>query len=167
MADPLPEPRTLTHLDQRGGLRMVDVGSKPITRRRAIAEAFVRIDPNLEAAIRANSVAKGDLLSVARVAGIQAAKRTAELVPLCHTLPLDHVDVRLTIESGRVRIEAEATAEARTGIEMEALTAAAVAGLTVIDMGKSIDPRMSVEGLRVIHKSGGRSGTYDVRGETP
>lgn len=139
---------------------MVDVGGKDVTERVAVAEAFVRVSEELGAAIRGNTLKKGDVLAVARLAGIQAAKRTDELIPLCHTLPLDHADVELTLEAGRVRIRATARVRARTGVEMEALTAAAVAALTVIDMGKSIDKAMEVEGLRVIEKRGGRSGTY-------
>jgi cyclic pyranopterin phosphate synthase len=150
----------LTHLDERGAARMVDVGAKPITRRRAVAEAFVRISPELEKAIRASTLAKGDLPAVARIAGIMAAKRTPELIPLCHGLVLDHADVRVEIQPGRVRIEAEASVEGRTGVEMEALTAAAVAALAVIDMGKAIDRGMVVEGLRLLAKSGGRGGDW-------
>ena len=130
------------------------------TTRRAVAEAFVRISPELEARIRANTLAKGNLLEVARLAGIQAAKRTAELIPLCHPLALDHVDVRAEVLPGRVAIRAEAAVTGKTGVEMEALTAAAVAALTVIDMGKSVDRSAVIEGLRVVQKSGGRSGDY-------
>ncbi|MFO0829169.1 MAG: cyclic pyranopterin monophosphate synthase MoaC [Phycisphaerales bacterium] len=154
------ESRSLSHVDADGALRMVDVGDKPATRRRAVAEAFVRVSPALEAAIRGQSLAKGDLLAVARLAGIQAAKRTDELIPLCHSLPLEHVDVRASLEHGRVRLVAEASTSAKTGVEMEALTAAAIAALTVIDMGKAIDRGMVVEGLRVLEKSGGRSGDW-------
>jgi cyclic pyranopterin phosphate synthase len=143
---------------------MVNVGGKPLTARRAVAECSVRVSPELAAAIRANSLAKGDLLGVARLAGIQAAKRTPELIPLCHALPLDHADVLVTLDGERVRIRAEASTHARTGVEMEALTAAAVAALTVVDMGKAVDKAMVMEGLRVVEKSGGRSG--DFRGES-
>lgn len=139
---------------------MVDVGDKPVTERMAVAEAFVRISPALARAIRGNTLKKGDLFHVARLAGIQAAKRTDELIPLCHSLPLDSVDVDLKLENGRVRIRTTARTTARTGIEMEALTAAAVAALTVIDMGKAIDKGMIIEGLRLLEKRGGRSGTY-------
>ena len=150
-----------SHFDERGAARMVDVGEKPVTLRIARAEAFVRVSAELAARIRENSLAKGDLLAVARLAGIQAAKRTDELIPLCHQLPLDHVDVRAELTAdGRVHLTSEARVQARTGVEMEALTAVAVAALTVIDMGKAIDKGMVVEGLRITSKSGGRSGTY-------
>lgn len=139
---------------------MVDVGDKPVTERMAVAEAFVRVSTELARAIRGNTLKKGDLFHVARLAGIQAAKRTDELIPLCHSLPLDSVDVDLKLENGRVRISTTARTTARTGIEMEALTAAAVAALTVIDMGKAIDKGMIIEGLRLLEKRGGRSGTY-------
>lgn len=139
---------------------MVDVGGKPVTRRSAVAEAFVRVSPALARAIRGDSLAKGSVPGVARLAGIQGAKRAADLIPLCHPIALDHVDVEVALERGRVRITARASASARTGVEMEALTAAAVAALAVIDMGKSIDKGMEVEGLRVVEKRGGRSGTY-------
>ncbi len=154
----------LTHTGPDGAPRMVDVGDKPITARRAVAECRVRISAELARAIRENTVAKGGVLEVARLAGIQAAKRTDELIPLCHSLPLDAVDVRAELgeTEGRacIHIRAEARTTARTGVEMEALTAAAVAALTVIDMGKAIDKGMVVEGLRLLEKSGGRSGTY-------
>lgn len=150
----------LSHVGTDGRARMVDVGGKPETERVAVAEGFVRISPALEGAIRENTLKKGNLLEVARLAGIQAAKRTDELIPLCHSLPLDVVDVRATLESGRVRLEAEARTHAKTGVEMEALTAVAVAALTVIDMGKAVDQGMVIEGVRVIEKRGGRSGDY-------
>ena len=139
---------------------MVDVGDKPVTARFAAAECGVRVSPALAAAIRENTIAKGDLLGVARLAGIQAAKRTPDLIPLCHSLPLDHADVRVTLNGDRVRVRAEASTHARTGVEMEALTAAAIAALTVIDMGKAVDKAMVIEGLRVVEKRGGRSGDY-------
>ena len=150
----------LSHIGADGRARMVDVGDKAVTERMAVAEAFVRISAELARAIRGNTLKKGDLFHVARLAGIQAAKRTDELIPLCHSLPLDSVDVDLKLESGRVRIRTTARTTARTGIEMEALTAAAVAALTVIDMGKAIDKGMIIEGLRLLEKRGGRSGTY-------
>ncbi len=139
---------------------MVDVGAKPVTERAATAEAFVRVSPALARAIRKDSLAKGPVFEVARLAGIQAAKRTDELIPLCHSLPLDGVDIELALTGRRVRITATARTHARTGVEMEALTAAAVAALTVIDMGKAIDKGMAIEGLRVLEKRGGRSGHY-------
>ncbi len=140
--------------------RMVDVGEKPVTERVAVAEAVVRVSAELARAIRENGLKKGNLLEVARLAGIQGAKRTADLIPLCHTLALDAVDVRAELEEGRVRITAEVRTHARTGVEMEALTAVMVAALTVIDMGKAVDKGMVVEGVRVLEKRGGRSGEY-------
>lgn len=139
---------------------MVDVGEKPVTARAATAEGFVRVSPALAARIRANTLKKGGLFDVARLAAIQAAKRTDELIPLCHTLPLDSVDVDLTLQRGRVVIRATARTHSKTGVEMEALTAVAIAALTVIDMGKSVDRGMTIEGVRVVEKHGGRSGSY-------
>jgi len=144
---------------------MVDVGDKAVTRRVAVARGRVRISDELARAIRDNTLAKGDLLAVARLAGIQAAKRTPELIPLCHPLPLDAVDVRVELGDGCVEIEGEARVSARTGVEMEALTAVAVAALTVIDMGKAIDKSMTIECVRLVRKSGGRSGDYTREGE--
>ncbi len=154
------KPSTLSHTDSAGRARMVHVGEKPITERSATAEATVRISAALARAIKGNQLKKGNLLEVARLAGIQAAKRTDELIPLCHSLPLDSVDVQAVLIAGRVCIVATARTHARTGVEMEALTAVAVAALTVIDMGKAIDKEMVVEGMRVVEKRGGRSGTY-------
>ena len=151
----------LSHIGPDGGARMVDVGAKSQTLRTATAEAFVRVSRDLAARIRDNSVAKGDLLAVARLAGIQAAKRTDELIPLCHQLPLDHVEVHAELtRDDRVHLTSRVSVHARTGVEMEALTAVAIAALTVIDMGKSVDKGMVVEGLRVVEKRGGRSGDY-------
>jgi len=139
---------------------MVDVGEKAVTARLATAEGFVRLSAALEERIRENTVAKGSVLEVARLAGILAAKRTDELIPLCHTLPLDAVEVTAELEPGRVRITATARTCSRTGVEMEALTAVAVACLTVIDMGKAVDRAMTIDGIRVLAKHGGRSGPY-------
>ncbi len=151
----------LSHVDARGGARMVDVGAKPVTRRAAVAEAVVRISPDLAAAIRDDTLKKGDVLATARLAGIQGAKRTAELIPLCHPLPLDHADVEATLEHGpTIRIVAEARTDAKTGVEMEALTAATVAALTVIDMGKAIDRAITIESVRLLSKTGGTSGDW-------
>ena len=155
----------LSHIDEAGAAAMVDVGAKPITHRVAIAEAIVEISADLAQAVRDNTLKKGDLLAVARIAGIQAAKRTDELIPLCHSLPLDAVDVKLELsEAGAtqqtIRIVTTASTHARTGVEMEALTAASVAALTVIDMGKAIDKAIVVRSLRLLEKRGGRSGTY-------
>ncbi|MCX5690412.1 MAG: cyclic pyranopterin monophosphate synthase MoaC [Planctomycetota bacterium] len=155
----------LSHIDEAGAAAMVDVGAKPITHRVAIAEALVEISADLARAVRDNTLKKGDLLAVARIAGIQAAKRTDELIPLCHSLPLDAVDVKLELsEAGAtqqtIRIVTTASTHARTGVEMEALTAASVAALTVIDMGKAIDKAIVVRSLRLLEKRGGRSGTF-------
>ncbi len=162
---PPATPPNLSHLDAAGNARMVDVSAKPATDRLAVAEGFVRISPDLESAIRTSTLAKGDLLATCRLAGIMAAKRTHELIPLCHPLPLDHLDVHAEVQPGRVRLVATARAHARTGLEMEALTAVAAAALTVIDMGKAIDPRMVIEGIRVLEKRAGRSGHF--RAEAP
>jgi cyclic pyranopterin phosphate synthase len=154
----------LSHVDRRGAARMVYVGDKAVTPRRAVAEGFVRCSDQLLARIRRNDLAKGGVLEVARLAGIQAAKRTDELIPLCHGLPLDGVSVELSLEDGGVAIRAEARATGKTGVEMEALTAVAVAALTVIDMGKAVDKGMVIQGVRLIEKTGGRSGTYRAAG---
>jgi len=151
---------TLSHLAADGAARMVDVGAKPVTARMARAEGFVRISAELERQIRANAIAKGSVLEVARLAGMQAAKRTDELIPLCHQLPLDSIEVTAELQSGRVRIEATARVTARTGVEMEALTAVTVACLTVIDMGKAVDRGMVIEGIRLLEKTGGQRGDF-------
>jgi cyclic pyranopterin phosphate synthase len=152
--------RELTHVGQDGSSRMVDVGEKQATRRRAVAEARVRASAELIGKIASNSLKKGNLLDVARLAGIQAAKRTDELIPLCHSLPLDHVDVEARITERHVELRAEASTFSKTGVEMEALTAVTVAALTVIDMGKAVDRTMVIESVRLLEKSGGRSGHY-------
>lgn len=134
---------TLSHVDEAGGVRMVDVGAKPVQRRRATARAVVRMAP--ATAARLGELPKGDALATAQLAGIMAAKRTSELIPLCHPLPLAHVGVTLEVAEDRVEILAEASTAAQTGVEMEALTAAAVAALTVYDMAKAVDKGMSFE----------------------
>lgn len=150
----------LSHIDARGKARMVDVADKPETDRLARAEGRVRISEALAQQIRENTLSKGDLLAVARIAGIQAAKQTGSLIPLCHPLSLDHVDVEASLEGNCVMLRASARARGRTGVEMEALTAVSVAALTVVDMGKAVDKTMVIEGIRVIEKRGGRSGHY-------
>ncbi|MBL8885140.1 MAG: cyclic pyranopterin monophosphate synthase MoaC [Phycisphaerales bacterium] len=157
----------LSHVAPDGTARMVDVGDKPITARSATAEGFVRISPDLARAFRESTVTKGSVLEIVRLAGILAAKRTDELIPLCHTLPLDAVDVLATLEDGRVRVTATVRTHSRTGVEMEALTAVSVACLTVIDMGKAIDKGMVIEGVRVLEKHGGRSGSYTTAPTPP
>ncbi|HEY8811291.1 MAG TPA: cyclic pyranopterin monophosphate synthase MoaC [Candidatus Dormibacteraeota bacterium] len=150
----------LTHLDESGAARMVDVGAKAETRREATAECLVRMAPETLRAIRDSELAKGDALGVARVAGIMAAKRTSELIPLCHPLPITSVAVDFELVEAGVRILATARVTGRTGVEMEALTAAAVAGLTVIDMVKGLEPGVWLEAVRLLEKSGGKSGVW-------
>jgi cyclic pyranopterin phosphate synthase len=149
-----------THLDGEGRARMVDVSGKPVTLRRAVAEAALLAPPEVMAALRAGPTPKGDVLAAARLAGVMAAKRTASLIPLCHTIPLDHVRVELEPREDRVAIRAEAVTRAPTGVEMEALTAAAIAGLTLYDMLKALSHAMVLEGLRLVEKSGGASGDW-------
>jgi cyclic pyranopterin phosphate synthase len=142
----------LSHVDEAtGDVRMVDVGSKPVSRRRAVARARVRMAETTAA--RLHSLPKGDAITVARVAGIQAAKRTSELIPLCHPLALTFVEVELTVGAEGVAIEAAAETTAQTGVEMEALTAAAVAALTVYDMAKAVDKEMRIDGVELVSKT--------------
>jgi cyclic pyranopterin phosphate synthase len=152
----------LTHIDERGRARMVDVGGKDETERRARAEALVRMDPETLALIQDEAVPKGDVIAVARLAGIMAAKRTHELIPLCHPLALNAVEIEVHEEPGLpgLRIVAEARLRGRTGVEMEALVAASVAALTVYDMCKAVDRGMAVTHVRLLEKSGGRSGEW-------
>jgi len=157
---PTKSANVLSHVDATGRAAMVNVSAKAITERTARAACEVRISAELARAIRGNAVKKGSVLDVARIAGIQAAKRTGDLIPLCHPLALDHAGVDLTMTKNVIHIVATATTNARTGVEMEALTAAAVAALTVIDMGKAIDKHMVINNLRVIEKRGGRSGEW-------
>jgi cyclic pyranopterin phosphate synthase len=151
---------TLTHLNDSGAARMVDVGGKPATRRTATAAAFVRCNASLVEAIRENTLAKGDLLAAARLAGIMAAKRVDQLIPLCHTLPIEQASVDLAVDDDGVRIVGRVSTTAKTGVEMEALAATMVAALTVIDMGKAIDRAMTVEHVRLLEKTGGASGDF-------
>jgi cyclic pyranopterin monophosphate synthase len=141
----------LSHVDEAGDVRMVDVGGKPLSRRRAVAAATVRMAP--ETARRLRELPKGDALATAQVAGIMAAKRTAELIPLCHPLPLSNVEVSLAVEDASVEIRATAETTAQTGVEMEALVAAGIAALTVYDMAKAVDKEMVVEGVRLLEKT--------------
>jgi cyclic pyranopterin phosphate synthase len=151
----------LTHVDETGAARMVDVGEKGTTRREATAECLVRMAPATVAAVRDASLAKGDALQVARVAAIMAAKRTPELIPLCHPLPITAVDVDFDLREDGVRVEVTARVTGQTGVEMEALTGATVAGLTLIDMVKAVEKGVAIEGVRLLRKSGGRSGTWE------
>ena len=157
------EPAALTHLDDAGNARMVDVGEKAETQRRARAEATLRMSPATAEALARGDAPKGDVLGTARIAGIGAAKRTGELIPLAHPLPLDFVDVEGTVDagSGLVKVTAEAGVTARTGVEMEAMTACAVAALTVYDMVKGLERGVRIESIELVHKSGGRSGEWN------
>jgi cyclic pyranopterin phosphate synthase len=159
--------RRLSHLDRRGRARMVDVSPKAVTAREAVARGEVAMRPETLAQIAAGTIPKGDVLDVARLAGVMAAKRTADLVPLCHPLPLAHVHVELTPDPARARvlIESRVRVEARTGVEMEALTAVAVAGLTLYDMCKAVDREMTIGAIRLVEKRGGRSGVFVRPGE--
>jgi cyclic pyranopterin phosphate synthase len=150
----------LTHVDERGAAHMVDVSAKDVTLREATAECFVRMAPATIDAIRSDSLKKGDALQVARVAAIMATKRTPELIPLCHPLPISGVDVRLDVGDDGVRVEVTVRVTGTTGVEMEALTAAAVAGLTLIDMVKSLERGVVIERVQLLHKVGGRSGEW-------
>lgn len=151
---------SLTHVDEAGRARMVDVGGKPATERVAVAKGRVLMKPETLAAIQEAAIAKGDVLTVAQIAGIQAAKRTGELIPLCHTLPPSHIQVELALNEGDSSVEITATAKtvAQTGVEMEALTAVSVAALTIYDMCKAIDRSMRLGDIRLVRKSGGKSG---------
>lgn len=159
------ENHELTHLDSRGQARMVDIGEKAASQREAIAEAWVRMKPETFQRIQEGGHAKGDVFAIARIAGIMAAKRTHELIPLCHPLLLSSVSVELKpVLPDSVRILAHCNLNAATGIEMEALTAASVAALTLYDMCKAVDRSMQIDNVRLLRKSGGRSGLYE-RGE--
>lgn len=155
-----PSAPALSHLDARGRARMVDVGAKPVTDRRAVAEAVVRLSPAALRLVRTGGGPKGDVLGIARLAGIQGAKRTSDLVPLCHPLSLVDVALEPTLARGGVRLLCTVRALDRTGVEMEAMTGAAVAALTVYDMVKGADRSARIEGVRLLSKSGGRSGDW-------
>jgi cyclic pyranopterin phosphate synthase len=152
----------LTHIDQQGVARMVDVGAKPDTERVAVAAGSVYVQPDTLRLIREGALKKGDVLTVARLAGIMAAKRTSELIPLCHPLPLTHLSVELSLDESRsaVHIEATARTTGKTGVEMEALTAVSVAALTVYDMAKAVDRGMRLSDIRLLEKRGGQRGDY-------
>jgi cyclic pyranopterin phosphate synthase len=150
----------LTHYDESGEVRMVDVTAKEVTSRTAVARAFVSMKPAVVRSIRRLETPKGNPLEVARVAGIAAAKRTSELIPLCHPLPLTHIDVTARLCKNGVELQSRVTATARTGVEMEALAAVTVAALTVYDMCKALDKEMEITGVHLVEKIGGRSGHY-------
>ena len=153
---------SFSHLDKDGGLSMVDVSSKPDTRRIAIAEAVVELAPETLDLLKRAALPKGDVLTCAKVAGIMAAKRTSELIPMCHPIPIDGIEVELQPAGGeQVRIVSTLRCTYKTGIEMEALTAASVAALTVYDMCKAIDRSMRIDEVLLLHKEGGKSGTFD------
>lgn len=150
----------LTHLDDEGAARMVDVAAKPVTARRAVASGRIAMSEAAVAAIRAGTAAKGDVLAAARIAGIMAAKRTADLIPLCHPLPLTSVTLDLSVEADGVAAVAACSTDAKTGVEMEAMTAVSVALLTVYDMAKAVDKAMQIGDIRLLEKTGGKSGDW-------
>jgi cyclic pyranopterin phosphate synthase len=150
----------LSHVDDQGRIRMVDTGEKQITRRHAVASAKVLMNPTTLVALREHRTPKGDPIETARVAGIMAAKRTADLIPLCHPLPLTHVDVQATLEGSGVALTAEVSTNAQTGVEMEALTAVSVAALTIYDMCKALEKGITITEIRLESKTGGKSGDY-------
>jgi cyclic pyranopterin phosphate synthase len=152
--------RRLSHVDGRGRITMVDVGGKPVTSRDAIARGSITLSAEARRLVRSGAVKKGDPLQAARLAGILAAKKTSDLIPLCHPLPLSKIDVELTPTSRGYDIEARVSTNAQTGVEMEALTAVAVAALTIYDMVKAVDRSMVIGDIRLEFKAGGRSGTY-------
>jgi cyclic pyranopterin phosphate synthase len=153
----------LSHVDPKGKARMVDIGAKAVTRREAAASAFIKLEPGTLRLVRSNSLAKGDVLNTARLAGIQAAKRAHELIPLAHPIPLENIVVDLDLEKTGLRVRCRVSAEAKTGAEMEALTGAAVAALTIYDMVKAVERRAEVVRLRLDSKSGGKSGDFRRR----
>jgi cyclic pyranopterin monophosphate synthase len=153
----------LTHIDPQGRARMVDIGEKPVTRREAAASCLVKLGPATLRLVQGNRIAKGEVLNAARLAGIQAAKRTYELIPLAHPIPIDQVDVETEILKTGIRVRCRVLAEARTGAEMEALTGAAVAALTIYDMVKAVERGAEITRLRLEFKSGGKSGTFRRR----
>jgi cyclic pyranopterin phosphate synthase len=150
----------LTHFDAKGDAHMVDVSGKPVSLRTATAAGFVQMSAATVEIVRSGTAAKGDVLAVARLAGIMAAKRTSDLIPLCHPLPLDKVSLELQAEAEGVAVQATVATAGRTGVEMEALTAVSVACLTIYDMLKAVERGMRIERIRLIHKDGGKSGLY-------
>lgn len=153
----------LTHLDEHGAAHMVDVGGKAVTAREAVATGRIRMSAEALSAFRAGTLAKGDALAVARVAGIMAAKRTSDLIPLCHPLPITRAAVEIGFDAEGLVVTATVATEGKTGVEMEALTAASIALLTLYDMGKAVDKAMVIEGVRLLSKSGGKSGDWQAR----
>jgi cyclic pyranopterin phosphate synthase len=157
--------KTLTHLDSKGNARMVDVGAKSVSRRKAIAYGEVRMRPDVLRQIRDRKIPKGDVMTVAKIAGIMAAKRVDELIPLCHSLNLDSVDLTFEPKLDRLCIQATVCTSGRTGVEMEALTAVSVACLTIYDMAKAVDKEMIIGPIYLVEKEGGRSGHFIRRGK--
>jgi len=153
----------LSHVDREGKARMVDIGAKSVTRREAAASAFIKLGPQTLRLVKANKIAKGDVLNTARLAGIQAAKRAHELIPLAHPIPLENVAVELVIMKTGIKIRCRVAAEAKTGAEMEALTGAALAALTIYDMVKAVERSAEIVRLRLDFKSGGKSGVFRRR----
>ncbi len=167
MAVPTEDSGRLSHIDAQGTAQMVDVGNKAITRRQATAQAVCVMNAETAAAVRNNSLRKGDVLQVARLAAIAAAKKTDELIPLCHTLPLESVDVQFQwLDDQRLQVRVTAAATARTGVEMEAMVGASLAALTVYDMCKSSDRRLAIEQVQLLSKSGGVRGDFQRESET-
>ena len=160
MDEQQPIPTGLTHLDEQGNARMVDVGAKPATERVAVARADVALSPATVALVREGRAAKGDVLAVARVAGIMAAKKTPDLIPLCHPIMLSSVDLDFDLTDAGIAISATARTTGPTGVEMEAMTAAAIAALTVYDMTKALDKGIEIQDLWLVEKTGGKSGEY-------
>ncbi len=152
----------LTHLDDSGAARMVDIGDKEVTERIAVAAATVSMQPHTMALLQAGAHRKGDVLAVARIAGIQGAKKCADLIPLCHPLMLTSVDISFALEPehNRVAVKAQCKVSGKTGVEMEALTAVSIAALTIYDMCKAVDRRMEINGVTLLHKEGGKSGDW-------
>ena len=150
----------LTHVSPTGGVRMVDVGDKAVSRREAVAAGTVRISPEAMDKVRKGQIAKGNVQETARLAGIMAAKKTSELIPLCHALPLEHVEIEIRDIGSGFEIEASVRTSAKTGVEMEALTAVSVAALALYDMVKAVDRAVVIDDVRLLRKSGGRSGLY-------
>jgi cyclic pyranopterin monophosphate synthase len=159
----MPPRGRLTHVDAKGAARMVDVGAKPVTERRAVARGVLRVSAPTIALVRDGKTPKGDVLAAARLAGIMAAKKTSELIPLTHPLPITHAAVELSLEDDGIGIEATVATAAQTGVEMEALTAVTVAGLTLYDMLKAVERGARLTDVRLIEKTGGKSGTWRER----
>ena len=159
----MAERKRLTHVDAKGAARMVDVGAKAVTERRAVARGLLRVSPETMALVRDGGTPKGDVLAAARLAGIMAAKKTSELIPLTHPLPITHATVELTLEREGIAIEATVATAAQTGVEMEALTAVSIAGLTLYDMLKSVERGAQLTDVRLIEKTGGKSGTFRAK----